>query len=352
MQDYQEWMINSGKATFSFSSIAKKAGSLIKGFGAALGSMGINWAIGEIIGFAANAIDDYIHRAERIKEAAEQSKSAIDSIKSNFNSLKSTVNDSSQRFAELAQGVDNLGKSNQSRGNLSTEQYKEFLGLSNQLADLFPRLTTGYDENGNAILNLSGNIDTIVSSLNSLTEAEQIAANQDILKEMPNVWAGFSVDTSQYKKSSEEARQQLNNVHQILKTLNNPETAQIDMYGTGTQNRLISKALKSIGIEYGDETFKKIRTEGSNKWDLSVLDNNQLMHLQNVLAGMGKEYEDTIQKSKDKIEESKSDISGYINTWLSTDNWNFSNLDSGMQKAVKDILLNLSLIHISDPTRP
>ena len=113
MQDYQEWMINSGKATFSFSSIAKKAGSLIKGFGAALGSMGINWAIGEIIGFAANAIDDYIHRAERIKEAAEQSKSAIDSIKSNFNSLKSTVNDSSQRFAELAQGVDNLGKSNQ-----------------------------------------------------------------------------------------------------------------------------------------------------------------------------------------------------------------------------------------------
>ena len=341
-QAFQQYLKNTQGGLTGFSGALSKAQGVLKGFGAALGSMGINWAIGEVIGFAANAIDDYIHRAERIKEAAEQSKSAIDSIKSNFNSLKSTVNDSSQRFAELAQGVDNLGKSNQSRGNLSTEQYKEFLGLSNQLADLFPRLTTGYDENGNAILNLSGNIDTIVSSLNSLTEAEQIAANQDILKEMPNVWAGFSVDTSQYKKSSEEARQQLNNVHQILKTLNNPETAQIDMYGTGTQNRLISKALKSIGIEYGDETFKKIRTEGSNKWDLSVLDNNQLMHLQNVLAGMGKEYEDTIQKSKDKIEEFKSDISGYINTWLSTDNWNFSNLDSGMQKAVKDILLNSS----------
>lgn len=53
--------------------------------------------------------------------------------------------------------------------------------------------------------------------------------------------------------------------------MNNPETAQIDMYGTGTQNRLISKALKSIGIEYGDETFKKIRTEGSNKWDYLFL---------------------------------------------------------------------------------
>lgn len=340
LANYQQYLKNTQGGLTGFSGALSKAQGVLKGFGAALGSMGINWAIGEIIGFAANAIDDYIHRAERIKEAAEQSKSAIDSIKSNFNSLKSTVNDSSQRFAELAQGVDNLGKSNQSRGNLSTEQYKEFLGLSNQLAELFPRLTTGYDENGNAILNLSGNIDTIVSSLNSLTEAEQIAANQDILKEMPNVWAGFSVDTSQYKKSSEEAQQQLNNVHQILKTLNNPETAQIDMYGTGTQNRLISKALKSIGIEYGDETFKKIRTEGSDKWDLSVLDNNQLMHFQNVLAGMGKEYEDTIQKSKDKIEESKSDISGYINTWLSTDNWNFSNLDSGMQEAVKDILLN------------
>lgn len=197
LANYQQYLKDSQGRLTGFSGVLSKAQGVLKGFGAALGSMGINWAIGEVIGFAANAIDDYISSCRKNKGSCRTIKICNRQLKSNFNSLKSTVNDSSQRFAELAQGVDNLGKSNQSRGNLSTEQYKEFLGLSNQLADLFPRLTTGYDENGNAILNLSGNIDTIVSSLNSLTEAEQIAANQDILKEMPNVWAGFSVDTSQ-----------------------------------------------------------------------------------------------------------------------------------------------------------
>ena len=173
LANYQQYLKDTQGRLTGFSGALSKAQGVLKGFGAALGSMGINWAIGEIIGFAANAIDDYIHRAERIKEAAEQSKSAIDSIKSNFNSLKSTVNDSSQRFAELAQGVDNLGKSNQSRGNLSTEQYKEFLGLSNQLADLFPRLTTGYDENGKRLGAILGYYASEKEALNALENLPQ-----------------------------------------------------------------------------------------------------------------------------------------------------------------------------------
>ena len=34
---------------------------------------------------------------------------------------------------------------------MSTEEYEEFLDLSNQLSELFPQLTKGYDDNGNII---------------------------------------------------------------------------------------------------------------------------------------------------------------------------------------------------------
>ena len=48
-ENYQQWMIKKGKATSTFTNFTKKACSVLKGFGAALGSMAINWAIGEVI---------------------------------------------------------------------------------------------------------------------------------------------------------------------------------------------------------------------------------------------------------------------------------------------------------------
>lgn len=70
-----------------------------------------------------------------------------------------------KKYAELAQEVKNLGKASQSQGTLSNDEYSEFLEISNQLADLFPRLTVGYDDNGNAILNLNGSVKTITKSI-------------------------------------------------------------------------------------------------------------------------------------------------------------------------------------------
>ena len=48
-ENYQQWMIENDKATSTFATFTQKAGSVLKGFGAALGSTAINWAIGEAI---------------------------------------------------------------------------------------------------------------------------------------------------------------------------------------------------------------------------------------------------------------------------------------------------------------
>lgn len=102
-----------------------------------------NVGIFMLASFAINGIitliDNVVNRTQKIKEAATEAKTAIKNIKSEFDSLKSSTEDVGKKFAELAQGVENLGKSNQSRGKLSTEDYDEFLDLSNQLAELYPQ---------------------------------------------------------------------------------------------------------------------------------------------------------------------------------------------------------------------
>lgn len=133
---------------------AKATNIALKGLSIA-GNMLVGMAIGWVISEVLKSLDDYIHRIENIKKAAEEAKSSISDIRDNFKSLSDTVNNVKVRYAELAQSVEDLGKASQSRGKLSNDDYSEFLDLSNQLADAFPQLTKGYDDNGNAILKVT-----------------------------------------------------------------------------------------------------------------------------------------------------------------------------------------------------
>lgn len=127
--------------------------------------------------------------AKAIKETYEEAKNAIDEINETYSTNSSQVKEISKEYAELAQGVDLLTNANK---NLTTEKHERFLELSNQLSKLYPSLTKNFDDNGNAILDLSGDVDTIVGSLDDLIERQRVLANQEIMKQMPDLFAGYS----------------------------------------------------------------------------------------------------------------------------------------------------------------
>lgn len=126
MQEASDSAINmaksAGEATVNIEQIPKvsKAATVATKALAVAGNMLAMWAISAVISKIAESIDNYIHRIDNLKEAAAEAKSAIDDIKSDFDTLSSTTDDIKERFAELAQGLENLGKVNQSRGKLST----------------------------------------------------------------------------------------------------------------------------------------------------------------------------------------------------------------------------------------
>lgn len=176
-------------------------------------SMGISLLAGFIIKGVINFIDDLYISAEEAAEMIEKASKAIDSISSEFYENQQTVKGLAERFAELSQGVDMLTGKNLT---LKTGDYEEFLDLSNQLADIFPTLSRNYDENGNAIVRLSGDTDTIVGSLENLLEVQRKIANQQILEEIPDLYDGIITKSRNYNKEIEQLRNERSTYESLL----------------------------------------------------------------------------------------------------------------------------------------
>lgn len=189
--------------TFSLAGAFNSLKTAIKGVGIAMMSNPIT----AIITVALTAITvisrlkAHVEKAaSEIKEKSEDAANAIQEINDTFQKTTKTVDDIGKRFAELAQGVDSLTGKNIS---LTSDEYAEFLKISNQLAELFPALTRHYDENGNAIVNLSGSVDTIVDSLTNLVNVQRQVANQSIAEKLPDLYAGAIQKSREFKADAE-----------------------------------------------------------------------------------------------------------------------------------------------------
>ena len=207
LTNYQTYLKQSAQSMTLFQRGVQLAGTALKSFVALAANIalsfgisfaiskaveGITWAYKQISGKAAE------EAKQKIKELGETARSEFQNIQDTLKSTVSRVDEVKDRYAELAQGVENLGKSNQSRGKLSTEDYDEFLSISNELSGLMPELTKTYDDNGNAILSLNGDIQTITNSLNEFVEAQKRMAAQDMFTKMPDIYSDYRQTVSEY----------------------------------------------------------------------------------------------------------------------------------------------------------
>ena len=170
----------------ALSGLMKVGNALLSGIGASLASMAVSFVASKLF----EGIDYLIREEEYLAEAAEEAESKVEDLRSSYQSMSNTVLGASgdsgiaREFAELAQGVSNTGKNL----SLASADYDRFLELSNQLAELFPSLSRHYDENGNAIVDLSGDVDTVVASLQNLVETERQLTNSQILGDFDTVF--------------------------------------------------------------------------------------------------------------------------------------------------------------------
>lgn len=135
------------------------------------------------ISMAGGSMDNTKKSIEELEQEWEDLSGTVKETAEEFRSLKQNADEIIPKYAELAQGVDKYGEN----VSLTDKEFEEFVSLNNQLGEMFPDLVAGYDANGNAILNLSGNVDTLTESLYACVEAQRAAAAKEIADTMPDV---------------------------------------------------------------------------------------------------------------------------------------------------------------------
>lgn len=166
----------------------------------------LNAGIVSLTSFAVSAIgksiidayDEWKHHSENLIKAGEEAKAKIQDVYKTIEESNSKIKDSAvsiginvkdadttrktlssiaEKYTELKKGVNALTNANKT---LTTDKYKEYLNLCNSLADQFPELVKGYDDQGNAVLNLSGNVDICKNSLDDMYKVTLDIAHTEI----------------------------------------------------------------------------------------------------------------------------------------------------------------------------
>ena len=335
-------------------------------------SAGIGILAGFVISGIIKFFDALIETQEELAEAAAEAQAKIDELSSSLQKNRDLVKDTAKRYAELAQGVNNFNGKNV---NLSNEEYEEFLNLSNQLAEAFPGLVKGYIDGEYAILDLSGSVDTIVTSLNKLIETEQLLASQETAESLPKVIEDAQSKVKTYKDEITKLKEQQKLLNQFMSNDNLDKKItevsnslgstifRVDVLGEfdSFKTEAIKKQLLGIFGESssfnGKRDINKIIDGEANKigeqfiisTDQDIFGDFEKYFYDNmgVFDEISNSISSKISKFNADIDKEFSSILPTINTALYSDS-DFSILDDNIQTAIQSIVSNLNLDGIED----
>lgn len=162
------------------SSASKEAGSLLTSFGSKMVSGGMDQLVGILTNSITGIIDSYVNRVQYAQEALDDFHSLTMESQNKLEIQRKWISENSSNYARLAEGVDNNGYNI----SLSTKEFAEYQALTKDIADMFPAMISGYNEQNNAIVKMKGNID-------ALTDSYRRNANESYAETLTNASEGF-----------------------------------------------------------------------------------------------------------------------------------------------------------------
>lgn len=314
--------------------VMKKAGTIAT----TLFNTALTAGVGIIISMIATGfitwLDDVINREEKLAQAAEEAKNKIDEISTSLSNQKKAISDYGKEYDELAQGVDLLTNKNIS---LSTEDYERFLELSNLLSDTFPTLSTRIDENGNAILELDGNVDSIVGSLNNLIETQQRLANQEIADNLSKIYEDYYNNLEKANSKIEEQvkiQEKLNEARDILLNSSN-------FYANDSESqKQYQDALDYLGFDYGISVGKNEDSVMGMIYNVENLENDQ--DIVNKYNELYTQSSNNIQNYKDSLSVKLFELNSAISSSLATEPI-FNGLSAELQAGISKLFQSFDI---------
>lgn len=318
------------------------------------GNMLLMWGISEAVSWAAKGIDNLIHYEEKQKEifenatkATEEHAKAIHDLKFEMSDTSTKASDLASEYAKLVQGVNSFTNENES---LSTDRYKKFLDINNQLAELFPSLTKNYDENGNAILGLSGDVDTVTASIQRLVEQQTNLAKADMREHLEdyvngtNDKEGIFDSLRGYKKNVNETQNELNNLQDVYNSIINHKGKRT--YIGNDYNTFLDDVKNKLGQEAYDAlhsvTDKKYQDKGDTWYSIDF----SRLELDEVTKGkITKSYntffndlQTTLSIRQSELESKNKEMSNQMMIWVEDLDFYKNSDNESFKEAIKSMV--------------
>ena len=287
---------------------------------------------------------------ESAKKKADDAKSKIKSLQSEIKQNADTVDQAGKKYAELAQGVNQLTGKNIS---LSDDEYKEFLDVSNQLAEVFPQLTKGYDDNGNAILDLQGNVDGITGKLKDLLEIEQQLAQQEINKNIDTYFENQSkVFGKEAKGQNNTIDTQTEKIEKYKKALDNfNESVSNNKPASNFESELEKQTyyadfladMEKANIDVADAIISQDGTSAT-EYNFAKLSKETQEQIRQYYAGIISTANTEMRSAESQLSTSNAEFASYVNMWMQNSSGSYLAMTGNdqMQSALSSIVSGLN----------
>ena len=307
------------------------------------------------IELAANAIDHYVNRAKYAAEAMEEAQQKIDDAQNTLQDMSSTISENKDRFLELSKGVDKFSNNL----SLSKDDYEEYLNISNKFAELSPSLVSGYDDQGNALLNIGDSAEETSKKLDTIIEKQKTIAEQTLIDNMDDVANGIYYEVDEAKDSISELQDELETLQQRYEESNINLKTSNGLITFGDENyskygKELEKALTSAGIE-----FEKIAGLYDTSIQLKTASPEQLEKAQSFYdAWLETENEyyhasenglkQDIESKEKSIEDSYSKMTANLQAWVK-DNYNYQYLSDDSSAIVDKLIPEIDWNSLEEP---
>lgn len=388
MKEYEASIASASSKAGTAATVTSKLTSGLKNIAGVVGSsllnFGASMAVMAAITLAAKGIDYLIHYQDKMIEKGEKAKETISNTFDEFSSKKTVVNDLGKQFADsekdiisTGDAIDSIGKkytefkngidrSTNKNIGLSDSDYQSYLDLSNQLAEQLPTLVSGYDAQGNAMLNLGSNAEIATAKIKELYDAQMLSANVKIGEQLDDNYKGvvtqidkYQGEIGEWKTKVEKNKKAQKDVLPSLKTISSGEI-KFDTAAFGKNVGKVQNEINTILMKNGitvDEN-SQVSEDGTVRISAPKLSEGVSNEINKVFQKYGQDAANSLAIDNTKLEkqihanellikDQLKSMTDSIGQYMQTSEV-FTGLNSKLQDAFITNLPNLDINTISE----
>lgn len=300
---------------------AKKASIGMKALAMA-GNMIAMFAISEVLSLVVAGFDTLIHRVDNAKDALEEFNSSVKEQKDNLSTQESWINENGKRFEELSQGIDEFGHN----VSLTTDEFSEYKDMTSKIAEMFPTMIKGYNDQNDVILKNKGSVD-------ELTEAykkNQEAYYADIRSKSSDTFDDFKTAISDDSKNA--------------KLINNIINGKLKLQGTkGSVMSIDGSPVDTVDLAnaLGKDTFDKILEDKSVKDSLKI-NTDTFVDFDSLTPELQDKIRDAFTSCNATVETESEKVKPILDAYFNTNTSGFKDLSEEAQTDAKLFASNVT----------